>query len=75
MSKGEEFARHEALNHLATFCERKYDLFNKEDSRLRDIFDKHFNQRLSPRVSDRDDYIFVPVLEQDYWLGYNPLEF
>ena len=75
MSTGEQIARIEAFVCLADFCERKYDLFDKEDHRLKDIFVKHFNKRLRQRVPDRHEYSFVPVLEQDYWLRYNPGHF
>ena len=54
-----------ALNELADFCTQKYDLFNRNDDRLREIFERHFDKRVQVY---KDNYYWTPELEQDYWL-------
>ena len=58
-----------AFNDLLDYCKQKYDLFDRDDPRLIDLFDKHFEDRV--RIH-RDDYYWLPSLQDDYWLHMEP---
>ena len=58
-----------AFNKLMDFCKQKYDLFDRDDPRLLDVFEKHFEDRVKIH---RDDYYWLPPLQDDYWLHMGP---
>ena len=61
--------RKRAFNKLLEFCIKKYDLFDRDDKRLKKLFDKHFNDRVQVY---KDDYYWTPELDKDYWLHKGP---
>ena len=67
--KSRQSIKRRALNELLEYCKQKYDLFDRDDPRSIDLFDTHFEDRVTIH---RDDYFWTPELAKDYWLHKGP---